>query len=251
MHTTKEIWQKHFGDTPSVGLDHQNIESFFSEVNEACINEDENKISQRYLMHVLTSSTWHVKVTPNIEQYYVAMHFDGFSIKLRIEAETIDVWVQSKSAYTAVHIPHRDKPNAYLSNCIRWVVEKLILELSAEAVTTKADDNTIKVSQLCVGTKILFDEEPVHYTIKALSERYAICTRLYNPKRTVIYTIIDFKEGVRGTNNLVFNIYDYKEQSDIDACMKDLINGECEITRRNRIDLSVKEIVLPAKKLIL
>lgn len=93
-----------------------------------------------------------------------------------------------------------------------------------------------------VGSKIYFDREKQPYTVKALNDRYVICTKPYNFKRTVWYTIIDLEEQIRGTNNLVFNMYDYKSQEGIDECMKDLLSGEVEISHRNRVDLNIIRI---------
>lgn len=42
--TTSEIFQKHFGkESASVGIFHPNVESFFDELNQVCIEEDKRK----------------------------------------------------------------------------------------------------------------------------------------------------------------------------------------------------------------
>lgn len=100
----------------------------------------------------------------------------------------------------------------------------------------------IEKTELKVGSKIWFYGEKRPYTVKAISDRFAICTKPYNPKHTVLYTIVDFKEEIRGTNDFIFNPYDYAVQEDIDECMADLISGETEISRRNRVNLIVTQI---------
>lgn len=92
-----------------------------------------------------------------------------------------------------------------------------------------------------VGDKVKFEGERTRYTVKAKSERFVICTRPFNLKRTVFYTIIDLKRSVRGANNKVFSPYDYKEQADIDKCLVDLISGDCEVSHRNYIMLDIVE----------
>jgi len=109
-------------------------------------------------------------------------------------------------------------------------------------------DTKINTKAIKPEYKIYFAGERIGYTIKACNERYLICTKPYNPKRTVLYTIVDLKEEIRGTNNLVFNMYDYAKQSDIDQCLKDLISGESDfdglkITRRNRVPLQIVKIL--------
>lgn len=97
---------------------------------------------------------------------------------------------------------------------------------------------------LKVGFKIWFEGERQGYTVKACDDRYAICTKPFNPLKTVLYTIVDFKEGIRGRNNLIFNIYDYKKQEDIDQCLKDL-NSEVDptqVSHRHHVALKITKI---------
>ena len=55
-----------------------------------------------------------------------------------------------------------------------------------------------------VGDKIRFKEEKQRYTVQACNDHFAVCTKPFNPKHTCLYTIIDFVNGVRGTENLAF-----------------------------------------------
>lgn len=93
-----------------------------------------------------------------------------------------------------------------------------------------------------VGHKIYFSGERNGYTVKALNDRFAICTKPYNPKRTVLYSIIDINRQVRGPNDLVFNMYDYTIQDDIDECMRDLESGETEVSYRRCAELCIDKI---------
>ena len=52
-----------------------------------------------------------------------------------------------------------------------------------------------------VGDKVWFAEEKRPYRIRAMGERYAVCTKPFNPRHTVLYTVIDIVEQVRGTEN--------------------------------------------------
>lgn len=92
------------------------------------------------------------------------------------------------------------------------------------------------------GYKVFFESEKRPYTVRAYDERYVICTKPFNPKRTVLYTILDLKQQVRGTNNLVFNSYNYAIQEDIERCLKDLQCGMIEVSHRNRIALDIKQV---------
>jgi len=101
-------------------------------------------------------------------------------------------------------------------------------------------DTTPATPLLAVGSRVKFEGEKGPYVVKARGERFAICTKPFNPKRTVIYTIIDFERDVRGTNNLIFNIYDYAVQKDVDACLRDLEAGEVEVSYRNYVELDIE-----------
>ncbi len=108
------------------------------------------------------------------------------------------------------------------------------------------------LEKFTVGSEIGFDDMNEHdydedefpggidagYTIKAAEGKFAIATKPCPEHETVWYTIIDFEEGIRGQNNLVFNMYDYAKQEDIEKCLKDLLSGEIEISHRRRVNLS-------------
>lgn len=65
-----------------------------------------------------------------------------------------------------------------------------------------------------VGSKVKFQSERLRYTVQASDERFAICTKPFNLMKsftnkkhcTVLYSIIDFDEDVRGPENLVFGM---------------------------------------------
>ena len=91
------------------------------------------------------------------------------------------------------------------------------------------------------GSKIKFAEEKQRYTVRAASERFLICTKPYNPKRTVIYTVVDLVENIRGTENLIFG----RGAETDEQCAEMLARLEgfdtpTEISRRNRVRLNIE-----------
>ena len=109
------------------------------------------------------------------------------------------------------------------------------------------------------GQKIWFAEEKRPYTIRACDERYLICTKPYNFKKdSVIYTIVDLKENVRGTDGYSIGSYSYYSQEDCDAYMDELREGErleamstddliydlgaAHVSYRNRIQLNITKV---------
>ena len=107
------------------------------------------------------------------------------------------------------------------------------------------------------GDKIYFEEEKRPYSIRAISKNYAICTKPFPPQKTVIYTIIDFNKNIRGTNNYVFNPYDYLLDEDCNESLKDLEEGFAwrsksneEITYIDGADIGRNNIPLKIKKVV-
>lgn len=89
-----------------------------------------------------------------------------------------------------------------------------------------------------IGNRIWFAEEKRPYTIRAQNERYLICTKPFAPKKTVIYSIVDLDEKVRGTDSLIFGL-GYETEDCIAQNMALLASGEMEVSHRNRIPLDV------------
>ena len=112
---------------------------------------------------------------------------------------------------------------------------------------------------LKVGSKVKFAAEKRPYTVQAADERFAVCTKPFNVYRSVLYTIIDFKENVRGAENLLFGAgAETREQCED---MLDRLNGRhdsndrtliaagqkatadhTEVSYRNRIDLDIERV---------
>jgi hypothetical protein len=97
-----------------------------------------------------------------------------------------------------------------------------------------------------VGTRIWFLGESRPYRVRARSERYMVCTKPFNPKHTVLYTVVDLVEGVRGTENLIFGMGAETDQDCEEMIQR--LEGKCEgvdpteVSHRNRVALCVIRI---------
>lgn len=92
--------------------------------------------------------------------------------------------------------------------------------------------------KLAVGSKIKFKREKQVYTVQASNGIFAVCSKPFNARRTVLYTIIDFKEQVRGPENLVFGMgAETKEQCE--EMLERLTQGETEVSHRHRVELDI------------
>ncbi len=89
-----------------------------------------------------------------------------------------------------------------------------------------------------VGDKVYIPNEKRPYRVRARDEHYIICTKPYNPKRTVMYFIVDLKEKVRGPDNMVF-CSGYETDEDCAERLKELQSGKIEVSRRRHVDLDI------------
>lgn len=103
--------------------------------------------------------------------------------------------------------------------------------------------NIIIEGKVPVGAKIKFAEEKQKYTIRASNACFSICTKPFNPKKTVLYTIVDWKEKIRGTENLVFGA-GAETRKDCEEMLERLTQGESEISHRNNIKLKIEKGLL-------
>ncbi len=114
------------------------------------------------------------------------------------------------------------------------------------------------------GDTIIFKEDKKPFKVRCADGRFIICTRMFNRrndsdliwaevqmggfmtfssgyefvKDTPIYSIIDLKENIRGTENLVFCM-GFHSDADCKRALKRLSSGETEISHRNRIELNI------------
>jgi hypothetical protein len=106
---------------------------------------------------------------------------------------------------------------------------------------TKADRRTrVAAHPWRIGDRITFAEEKRAYTIRAKSTRFLVCTKPHFG--TVLYTIVDLWERVRGTDGFVLGL-GYETPRD---CRKALVwfreavrDEGHSISHRNRIPLKV------------
>jgi len=88
------------------------------------------------------------------------------------------------------------------------------------------------------GDKIRFRGETRPYTIRCRSERYLVCTKPFNLKKTVIYTIVDLIKGIRGTENTVFCM-GFESDQDCNEALERLESGDSEVSHRNFVKLEI------------
>lgn len=101
---------------------------------------------------------------------------------------------------------------------------------------------------LNVGDKVYFRGEVRPYVCQARSARYAICTKPFNPKRTVLYTILDFDTGCRASDDSVFKIYGYDTREKCEKNLTRLLDGTLGLSKRRVATIDIVRVVEASTK---
>lgn len=103
---------------------------------------------------------------------------------------------------------------------------------------------------LAVGARIKFRGEVQRYTVQAASPRYAICTKPFNARKTVIYTIIDFERAVRGRDDRVLGM-GYGTRQDCERNLKAMLApehlGPVGVSKRHCVPLDIEAVTPPGR----
>lgn len=109
-----------------------------------------------------------------------------------------------------------------------------------------------KCDRPVAGDRIKFAEEKQSYKVQAAGERYLVCNKPLNIHRTVLYTVVDLEERIRGTENLIFGA----GAETTEECEEMLARLEgrdadlgftTEISRRNYIGLKIVQVIREKK----
>lgn len=82
----------------------------------------------------------------------------------------------------------------------------------------------------------VFIGEKRPYRVRCRDERFIICTKPFNPKRTVLYFIADLQDGIRGPDDMVFCL-GYETDEQCAERLKDLESGRMEVSLRRSVRL--------------
>ena len=96
----------------------------------------------------------------------------------------------------------------------------------------------MSIKRVSVGDKLHVPLQIRPYTVRCRDDRYIICTKPFNLRRTVQYFIIDLKERLRGPDNMVF-CFGYETDEQCLERLKELQDGTIEVSRRRSIPLDI------------
>lgn len=105
----------------------------------------------------------------------------------------------------------------------------------------KSKKEAYKKFKYAIGDRVKFKSEKRPYKIQACNENYIICTKPYNPKKTFMYVIVDFKNCIRGADNWYCK-FNYANPIEAAEALKELEAGIMEVSRRNFVQLDIESI---------
>lgn len=91
------------------------------------------------------------------------------------------------------------------------------------------------------GNKVKFFGEDGYYVVRTANLSFAVCTKPFNLKKTVIYTAVDYKNNIRGTENLIF-CAGAESDEECEEMLQRLTFGETEISGRNWTNLNIEKV---------
>lgn len=94
---------------------------------------------------------------------------------------------------------------------------------------------------LKTGDKVKFREEKQRYIVRTANDRFAVCTKPFNAKKTTLYTVVDFEENIRGTENLIF-CAGAETDEDCQEMLERLASGETAVSHRRNICLDIENV---------
>lgn len=85
-----------------------------------------------------------------------------------------------------------------------------------------------------IGDRVKVPGHHAAFVCRARNDRFAICTKPFNLKRTTLYFIIDAELGWRGPENLVFGL-GAESDEDLEAMLARLAGGESSVSRKRGV----------------
>ena len=118
---------------------------------------------------------------------------------------------------------------------------------------------------LKLNQKVYFQKEKLPYNVMAISENFAVVSRKLHRREDAhllhqlvfnnaymtftdafnnlndepVYSLLDFKNNVRASDNYIFGMYDYFDTVSCQKALKELESGVAELSERTKIELNI------------
>lgn len=90
-----------------------------------------------------------------------------------------------------------------------------------------------------LGAKVRVPDEKRPFVVKARNNRFAVCTKPHF--HTVRYFVLDLKQRIRGTENLVFGM-GAETTEQCEEMLERVTKGETEVSSRNFVPWDIEVV---------
>jgi hypothetical protein len=106
----------------------------------------------------------------------------------------------------------------------------------------------VEPSDLVIGQRVKLDEDRWWWTVRAVSEHFAVVTRQarFKAAGTQCYSVLDWRNGVRGAVNLVFGWYGDLDEAGCAQMLRGFEADDLHVSQRNWCPLRVAKVERPA-----
>lgn len=92
-----------------------------------------------------------------------------------------------------------------------------------------------------VGALVWVEREKRPYRVRARNDRYAVCTKPFNARRTVLYCILDAVDGRRAPEDLIFGFGAETDEQCAEMLQRVTV-GDSGLSRRHGVDWDVARV---------
>lgn len=92
-----------------------------------------------------------------------------------------------------------------------------------------------------LGALVWVEGEKRPYRVRAVGKRYAVCTKPFNVRRTVLYCVIDIVNRWRAPEGLIFGL-GAETDEDCQAMLERLESGKTYLSERRGVPLDVTRV---------
>jgi hypothetical protein len=192
-----------------------------------------------------------METNKNISDFSIELNLQttDFTVKQNSVGSLLDNWIKKCSEVEQEDTYHEfDALPGIVFKNLRIINNNIAGNEDLTEITVNLEyESTENIFKPSKGDKIYFKEEKKPYTVRACSKRFLVCTKPFNPKHTVLYTIVDLTLNIRGTENMIF-CQGFETDIECEEALERLKTGESEVSHRNQIELNIEKIVSQKNK---
>jgi len=168
----------------------------------------------------------------------------------KLKAKGADATIQKEELMKTIAFKDTDEVFNVMAEDKRYII--------ASRLYTIAERNS-EIKEWSDGLNRMLEEEHENYNrgFDAFNDFFEDCSEILELEQqyrydngdcpqelledTFCYTIIDLNQNIRSDDNYIFTPFDYSKKEDCEKALAELNSGAMELSRRNKVDLQLKE----------